>query len=139
MPRATLPAIQAKWPCDYCNDFRHFQWRLGAGISVSEMKGGTAGLAEIAFLRRPEKKRTKLLKITQAQDPKPKTFTLRPLTLNPKPLCVVIRTSLPGVVRTFWTSSLTGLLTLPESNMETQKGRYKDYSPFKGGLYGVPC
>ena len=29
--------------------------------------------------------------------------------------------------------------TLPETNMETQKGPYKDYSPFKGGLYGFPC
>ena len=28
--------------------------------------------------------------------------------------------------------------TLPETNMETQKGPYKDYSPFKGGLYGFP-
>ena len=25
--------------------------------------------------------------------------------------------------------------TLPETNMETQKGLYKDYSPFKRGLY----
>ena len=29
--------------------------------------------------------------------------------------------------------------TLPETNMETQKGPYKDYSPFKRGLYGFPC
>ena len=29
--------------------------------------------------------------------------------------------------------------TLPETNMETQKGPDKDYSPFKGGLYGFPC
>ena len=29
--------------------------------------------------------------------------------------------------------------TLPETNMETQKGPYKDYSPFEGGLYGFPC
>ena len=29
--------------------------------------------------------------------------------------------------------------TLPGTNMETQKGPYKDYSPFKGGLYGFPC
>ena len=29
--------------------------------------------------------------------------------------------------------------TLPESNMETQKGAYKDYSPFKRGLFGFPC
>ena len=29
--------------------------------------------------------------------------------------------------------------TLPETNMETPKGPYKDYSPFKGGLYGFPC
>ena len=33
----------------------------------------------------------------------------------------------------------TGCYTLPETNMETQKGPYKDYSPFKGGLYGFPC
>ena len=26
--------------------------------------------------------------------------------------------------------------TLLVTNMETQKGPYKDYSPFKGGLYG---
>ena len=26
--------------------------------------------------------------------------------------------------------------TLPETNMETQKGPYKDYSPFKGGYMG---
>ena len=25
------------------------------------------------------------------------------------------------------------------TNMETQKGFYKDYSPSKGGLYGLPC
>ena len=30
-------------------------------------------------------------------------------------------------------------VTLPETNMETQKGPYKDYSPFKGGLHGFPC
>ena len=30
-------------------------------------------------------------------------------------------------------------LTLPETIMETQKGLYKDYSPFKRGLYGFPC
>ena len=29
--------------------------------------------------------------------------------------------------------------TLPETNMETQKGPYKDYSPSKRGLYGFPC
>ena len=29
--------------------------------------------------------------------------------------------------------------TLPETSMETQKGPHKDYSPFKGGLYGFPC
>ena len=29
--------------------------------------------------------------------------------------------------------------TLLVTNMETQKGPYKDYSPFKGGLYGFPC
>ena len=33
----------------------------------------------------------------------------------------------------------TGIYTLPETNMETQKGPCKDYSPFKGGLYGFPC
>ena len=26
-------------------------------------------------------------------------------------------------------------VTLPETNMETQKGPYKDYSPFEGGLH----
>ena len=30
-------------------------------------------------------------------------------------------------------------LTLPETNMETPKGPYKDYSPSKMGLYGLPC
>ena len=29
--------------------------------------------------------------------------------------------------------------TLPETNMETPKGPYKDYSPSKRGLYGFPC
>ena len=29
--------------------------------------------------------------------------------------------------------------TLLETNMETQKGLYKDYSPYKNGLYGFPC
>ena len=29
--------------------------------------------------------------------------------------------------------------TLLETNMETQKGPYKDYSPSKLGLYGLPC
>ena len=29
--------------------------------------------------------------------------------------------------------------TLPETNMETQKGPCKDYSPSKRGLYGFPC
>ena len=29
--------------------------------------------------------------------------------------------------------------TLPETNMETQKGPYKDYSPSKRGLFGFPC
>ena len=28
--------------------------------------------------------------------------------------------------------------TLPSTNMEAQKGPCKDYSPFKGGLYGFP-
>ena len=32
-----------------------------------------------------------------------------------------------------------GCRTLPETNMETQKGPYKDYSPSKRGLYGFPC
>ena len=31
------------------------------------------------------------------------------------------------------------LHTLPETNMETQNGPYKDYGPFKSGLYGFPC
>ena len=30
-------------------------------------------------------------------------------------------------------------VTLPETNMETPKGPYKDYSPSKRGLYGFPC
>ena len=30
-------------------------------------------------------------------------------------------------------------VTLPETNMEAQNGPYKDYSPFKGRLYGFPC
>ena len=29
--------------------------------------------------------------------------------------------------------------TLPETNMETQKGPYEDSSPSKKGLYGFPC
>ena len=29
--------------------------------------------------------------------------------------------------------------TLPETNMETQKGPYTDYSPSKRGLHGFPC
>ena len=29
--------------------------------------------------------------------------------------------------------------TLPETNMETQKGPYKDYSPSKRVLYRFPC
>ena len=29
------------------------------------------------------------------------------------------------------------MATLPETNMETQKGPYKDYSPFKKGLIWV--
>ena len=29
--------------------------------------------------------------------------------------------------------------TLPETNMEAQKGPSKDYSPAKRGLYGFPC
>ena len=29
--------------------------------------------------------------------------------------------------------------TLPETNMETQKEPFKDYSPSKRGLYGFPC
>ena len=32
-----------------------------------------------------------------------------------------------------------GDITLPETNMETQKGPYKDYSPSETGLYGSPC
>ena len=31
------------------------------------------------------------------------------------------------------------VLTLPETNMETQQGPYKDYSPSKRVLYGFPC
>ena len=31
------------------------------------------------------------------------------------------------------------LHSLPESNMETQKGPFKDSSPLKMGLYGFPC
>ena len=34
---------------------------------------------------------------------------------------------------------LEGGATLLETNMETHKGPYKDYSPFKMGLYGFPC
>ena len=30
-------------------------------------------------------------------------------------------------------------VTLPETNMETQKGPDKDYSPSKMGLYGLAC
>ena len=30
-------------------------------------------------------------------------------------------------------------VTLPETNMETKKGPYKDYSPSKRVLYGFPC
>ena len=30
-------------------------------------------------------------------------------------------------------------LTLLETDMETTKGTYKDYSPSKRGLYGFPC
>ena len=29
--------------------------------------------------------------------------------------------------------------TLPETNMETQKESYKDYSPSERGLYRFPC
>ena len=29
--------------------------------------------------------------------------------------------------------------TLPETNMDTHKGPYEDYSPSKRGLYGFPC
>ena len=36
-------------------------------------------------------------------------------------------------------SGLTIGFTLPETNMETQKGPYKDYRPSKRGLYGFPC
>ena len=32
-----------------------------------------------------------------------------------------------------------GSVTLLETNMETQKGLYKDYSPSKRGLYEFPC
>ena len=30
-------------------------------------------------------------------------------------------------------------VTLSETSMETQKGLYEDYGPFKEGLYGFPC
>ena len=30
-------------------------------------------------------------------------------------------------------------VTLPETNMETHKGPYEDYSPSRRGLYGFPC
>ena len=33
-------------------------------------------------------------------------------------------------------SSCVVVYTLPETNMETQKGPFKDYSPSKMGLYG---
>ena len=36
-------------------------------------------------------------------------------------------------------SSLHQYITLPETNMEAQKGPYKDYSPSKRGLYEFPC
>ena len=35
--------------------------------------------------------------------------------------------------------SRTQTMTLPETNMETQKGPCKDYSPSTRGLYGFPC
>ena len=39
-----------------------------------------------------------------------------------------------------WDKKLDSVIvTLPVTNMETQKGPCKDYSPFKGGLYGFPC
>ena len=42
--------------------------------------------------------------------------------------------------RTLLAFSLSSLNpTLPETNMETQKEPYKDYSPSKRGLYGFPC
>ena len=34
---------------------------------------------------------------------------------------------------------LYDVFTLPETNMETQKGPCKDYSSFKKGLHGFPC
>ena len=34
---------------------------------------------------------------------------------------------------------IKGDITLPETNMETQKGPHKDYSPSKRVLYGFPC
>ena len=33
----------------------------------------------------------------------------------------------------------SGDVTLLETNMEAQKGPYKDYSPLKRGIYGFPC
>ena len=42
--------------------------------------------------------------------------------------------------RMFWLCDVEAEInTLPETELETQKGHYKDYSPFKGGLYGFPC
>ena len=39
-----------------------------------------------------------------------------------------------------WEMGLSKIrVTLPVTNMETQKGLYKDYNPFNGGLYGFPC
>ena len=51
------------------------------------------------------------------------------LILNPKPLAIAMG---------FLNGVCIGC-TLPETNMDTQKGPYKDYSPSKRGLYGFPC
>ena len=48
-----------------------------------------------------------------------------------------------GILELYWdTGRKNGnyhLYTLPETNMETPKGPYKDCSPCKRGLYGFPC
>ena len=53
--------------------------------------------------------------------------------------CKVVQDSL----HTQQTAGIEGMdyrdYTLPETNMETQKGPYKEYSPSKRRLYGFPC
>ena len=51
-----------------------------------------------------------------------------------RPIVMAVR----GLSFTWGVELHMGLPTLPRTNMETQKGLYKDYSPFKGGLYGFP-